>query len=84
MAAKYDWRNAETWLWPDGLPGSYPGFTDFPRRTSAEIPSRASFRATDPPEFDSLIVPVRGLFPPTERRPLLGRVVPAMIPGANG
>jgi hypothetical protein len=59
------------------------GSADFPRRTSAAIPSRASFRAADPPEFDSLIVPVRGLFPPTDRRPLLGRVVPAMIPGAN-
>ena len=59
------------------------GSADFPQRTSAEIPSRASFRAADPPEFDSLIVPVRGLFPPTERRPLLGREVPAMIPGAK-
>ena len=44
---------------------------------------RAIFCENEPPELDSLIVPVSGLFAPTDMRPELGADVPLRSPGAK-
>ncbi len=48
----------------------------------ALIPRRASFWLNHVPAFDSLIVPVKGDFAPTEIRAEVGETVPLTIPEA--
>ena len=48
---------------------------------TARIPSLARRRPSPVPEFDSLIVPVRGDLAPTDRREDVGALVPVTIPG---
>ena len=49
----------------------------------AAIPSLAKCWAAVPPAFDSLMVPVNGLFPPALSRPEHGAAVPLSSPGAR-
>jgi len=51
--------------------------------TMALRPKRAIFWLARPPELDSLMVPVKGDFPPKDIRPEVGAAVPLTMPGAR-